>query len=72
MGSLGPLTKIRLLRTSTSIPLFGGIVRISSTFSTWTELPPEIADGAILERDDGPYPQPASAFGRRYRPSTIQ
>jgi RNA polymerase sigma-70 factor (ECF subfamily) len=29
------------------IPLFGGIVRITDNFSTSTELPPEIADGAI-------------------------
>lgn len=29
------------------IPLFGGIARITITFSTSTELPPEVADGAI-------------------------
>ena len=29
------------------IPLFRGIVRITDTFSTLTELPPEVADGAI-------------------------
>lgn len=30
-----------------AVPLFGGIVRITNTFSTSPELPPEITDGAI-------------------------